>query len=245
SDKTGETEWWRLPANGVGDAEALTGDAHVLRWDGVPSPDGQWLAYHDKNQELWLYSIPQKRTVKIDATPDGDFQDLAWSADGKWLAYVRPTPTFGQVWVYGVADGRRAAVTSDRVDSYSPAFSPDGKWLYFLSDRTFQSLVRAPWGPRQPEPFFDRQTRIYHVALSKGLRSPFQAADELQPKPGAAASDTTKRGGGGGATPAAATTIDLDGIQQRLSVVPLPAGNYRNLSVTASRLFFLSGETAL
>ena len=191
SDKTGETEWWRLPANGVGDAEALTSDAHVLRWDGVPSPDGQWLAYHDKNQELWLYSIPQKRTVKIDASPDGDFQDLAWSADGKWLAYVRPTPTFGQVWVYGVADGRRAAVTSDRVDSYSPAFSPDGKWLYFLSDRTFQSLVRAPWGPRQPEPFFDRQTRIYHVALSKGLRSPFQAADELQPKPGAAASDTT------------------------------------------------------
>ncbi|HEY6223042.1 MAG TPA: hypothetical protein VIW26_04615, partial [Gemmatimonadales bacterium] len=44
SDRSGETEWWRLPANGVGDPEQLTRDARVLRWDGVPSPDGQWLA---------------------------------------------------------------------------------------------------------------------------------------------------------------------------------------------------------
>ncbi|MGE5745407.1 MAG: protease, partial [Gemmatimonadota bacterium] len=48
SDQTGETEWWRLPANGVGAPEQLTSDARVLRWDGVPSPDGKWLAFYDK-----------------------------------------------------------------------------------------------------------------------------------------------------------------------------------------------------
>ncbi len=236
SDQTGETEWWRLPANGVGTAEQLTSDAHVLRWDGIPSPDGQWLAYYDKNQELWLFNFAQKKATKIDSTPDGDFQDLVWSPDSKWLAYVRPTPTFGQVWLYAVADGRRASLTTDRVDTYSPAFTSDGKWLYFLSDRNFQSLVGAPWGPRQPEPFFDRQTRIYQVALTKGLRSPFQATDELQPKAPSAAPDTAKH---------PAVTVDLDGIGQRLYDVPVPAGNYGGLSVAGSRLLFLSYETTL
>ena len=239
SDKTGETEWWRLPANGVGTGDQLTSDAHVLRWDGVPSPDAQWLAYHDKNHELWLYSTAQKKTTRIDTSAEGDFQDLSWSADSKWLAYVRPTATFGQIWLYAPADGRRAAITTDRVDSYSPAFTPDGKWLYFLSDRTFQSLVSGPWGPRQPEPFFDRQTRIYHVALARGLRSPFQSADELQPKsppPPPGAADTAKH---------ATTTVDLDGIQQRLYEVPIPAGNFDALSVNATRLFFVTHETSL
>ena len=71
-------------------------------------------------------------------------------------------------------------MTSDRVESYSPAWSPDGKWLYFLSDRELRSLVASPWGPRQPDPFFTETTKIYPLALTKGLRSPFVPKDELQ-----------------------------------------------------------------
>ena len=243
SDQTGETEWWRVAANGVGAPEQLTSDAHVLRWDGVPSPDGKWLAYYDKNQELWLYTFDQKKTTRIDTTPDGDFQDLAWSADSKWLSYVRPTPTFSQVWLYSVADGRRTAVTSNRSDSYGPAPTPDGKWLYFLSDRTFQSLVGGPWGPRQPEPFFDRQTKVYLVSLLPGLRSPFAPSDELHAGGGA---DTTKPAAG--AKPAAAAAapapaVDVTNIQRRVMEVPLPAGNYDALSTNGSRLFWLTRET--
>src|SRR5262249_41455962 len=39
STESGEVEFWKLPANGVGPAEQLTRDAKVLRWGGVPSPD--------------------------------------------------------------------------------------------------------------------------------------------------------------------------------------------------------------
>jgi len=245
SDRTGETEWWRLAANGVGDPEQLTRDAHVLRWDGVPSPDGQWLAYYDKNQVLWLYRFDRRTAVAIDSTADGDFADLTWSPDSKYLAYVRPAVTFGRIWLYGVQDARRTALTTDRSDGYSPAFTPDGKWLYFLSDRTFQSLVGAPWGPRQPEPFFDRQTKIYALALQPGLRFPFQPADELQsPAP----ADTTKKTGtpaksGAAATPAPG--IVLDGIAQRLMEVPTPAGNYEALSANGTRLFWLTRQTTV
>ena len=66
------------------------------------------------------------------------------------------------------------------MESYSPAWSPDGKWLYFLSDRELRSLVSSPWGVRQPEPFFTETTRIYALALTKDQRWPFQPKDELQ-----------------------------------------------------------------
>ena len=69
--------------------------------------------------------------------------------------------------------------TTDRYDSDSPAWSPDGKWLYFLSDRNLRSIVGSPWGNYQPEPFLDKKSQIFMLALTRGLRSPFAAADEL------------------------------------------------------------------
>ncbi len=44
STQTGETEFWKCPANGVGAPEQWTNDGKVLRWEGVPSPDGHWLS---------------------------------------------------------------------------------------------------------------------------------------------------------------------------------------------------------
>jgi tricorn protease len=193
SDQTDETEWWRLAANGVGDAERLSSDAHVIRFDGVMSPDGKWIAYGDKDQDLWLFDVERKTSSRIASSREGEFSDLAWSPDSRWLAYVEPTATFSRIMIRSIEQGTTTAVTDDRVDSYSPSWSPDGKWLYFLSDRNFQSLVGAPWGPREPEPYFDDQTRIYQVALVPGL-----AAREVV----VAVPDGEFPGGGpGGATP--------------------------------------------
>jgi tricorn protease len=84
--------------------------------------------------------------------------------------------------IYDLAAKTSTALTTDRYDSGSPSFSPDGKLLYFLSDRVFESLVSAPWGPRQPEPYFDRMTKIYLIALDGKTRSPFAPPDELHTK---------------------------------------------------------------
>jgi hypothetical protein len=53
SDHSGEVEFWRVPANRVGDGTPLTTDGKVLRWDGIPSSDGGRVAHFDKNQQLW------------------------------------------------------------------------------------------------------------------------------------------------------------------------------------------------
>src|SRR5690606_4789760 len=57
SDESGEVEVWTLPANGVGERKQLTKGATILRWAAVPSPDGRWIAHHDKDQRLWLHDV--------------------------------------------------------------------------------------------------------------------------------------------------------------------------------------------
>jgi len=266
SDESDEIEFWQVPANGVGAATQLSRDGSVLRWDGLPSPDGTLVAHHDKNQQLWIFNVAKKTQTKVAESAEGDFDDLAWSPDSKWLAYTAPGPNLlTRIHLYEVAAARIVPVTSDRYDSGSPAWSPDGKWLYFLSDRNLESLVGSPWGSRQPEPFWDRQTKIYHVALKRGERSPFRPDDELQPpkaaektpaekpatdrpvavpageKPAADKADAKSAPPDKPAVPT--VVVDVEGLETRLLEVPVAPGNYGSLSMDAKRLYFISRPT--
>ncbi len=182
STETGETEFWNYPANGVGKPEQVSHDAKVLRWDGVPSPDGHWLAHRNKNQELWLLDLKSKTDKKIAQSLNGDFDDLTWSPDSQWLAYGETADnTFDQIKLLNVGTGAIHVLTSDRYNSMNPTWSSDGKWLYFLSDRMLKTVIHSPWGSRQPDPFFDRTMKVYELGLTPGPRSPFAPVDELHP----------------------------------------------------------------
>jgi len=253
SDKSGEVEFWQLPANGIGDPEQLTRDAKVLRWDGIPSPDGKHIAHWDKDQELWVYDVMAKTQTKLASSNTGDFQDIQWSPDSRWLAYSAPVDNQVNVlFVYNSESHAITPITTDRYDSFSPAWSPDGKWLFFLSNRNFSSLVPSPWGSRQPEPFFDRQTKIYHLALKTGERSPFQADDELHGKTEEKKAEDVKKAEDAKDVKetkeqpkGVKVEIDLDGIQARLLDVPVPAGNYSDLSTDGKRLYYISSDAAI
>jgi tricorn protease len=257
SDESGEVELWTLSANGVGPREQLTRDGKVLRWEAVPSPDGKWIAHHDKDRRLWLWSVEKKTDTLIATSRPGDVQDLAWSPDSRWLAYAAPgANTLSQVFLYRIEGGTTTSVTSDRFDSGSAAWSPDGEWLYFLSDRNLKTLVRSPWGSRQPDPFLASPTEVYAVALRKDGRFPFQPPDELHPeepkkdeKKDAGASDGKEKGkdkdkGKESAVaaekPAKPVVIDLEGLATRLYKVPIPAGRFESLRTDGQRLYWLA-----
>ncbi len=183
STESGETEFWKFAANGAGAPEQWTNDAKVLRWDGVPSPDGHWLAHHNKDQQLWIYDIKAKTEKRIAESMTGDFSDLSWSGDSRWLAYVeRANNGFAEINILNVESGAKQTITSDRYNSRNPVWSSDGKWLYFLSDRNLKTTIRSPWGTREPTPHFDHTVKVYELALTPGLRSPFLPVDELHPE---------------------------------------------------------------
>ena len=249
STESGEAELRKLPANGVGAGEQLTTDGHVLRLDPLASPDGKWIAHQDKDGQLWLLESATKAQKKI-YTDDvsGDypaFSGVRWSPDSRWLAFSVSAPNeFQRIYLYGVEKGSLTPVTTDRYNSTSACWSPDGKWIYFLSDRSLKSVVGSPWGSRQPDPYFDRAFKIYELALRKGQRSPFEPPDELHAdKPEEAAKTPEKPAGGEKKAEPVKVEIDLDDIGARISEVPAPAGNYRDLTATGKRLCWLDSDS--
>jgi tricorn protease len=307
SDASDEFEFVQLPVNGVGADRALSANGKVLRFEGVPSPDGKWVAYSDNNNDAWLLNVASKASTRISTNREG-VDGFAWSPDSRHVALTQTAlNTFQQILLYDVSKRTHTPLTSDRTNSRNAVFSPDGKWIYFLSDRNLASVVGAPWGPRQPEPFFDKPDKIYQVALRKGLRSPFKPADELHPRvkektspdeeeeteeteevlppeqrprpatpeeptelpppdpldeptPETAPEDRDaerapeqRRGKSDGkddedsdkkkSPPAARLVrIDYDGLMNRVYEVPVPAGNYGQLSVSDKALYWLARD---
>ena len=184
SDESGEFEFWKAPANGLGNPQRVSSDGKIFRFSQVISPDGKWVAWGDKNQKFWVMNLEKKQPVEVAAGKADEISEFVWSPDSQWLAYVEEAEnSFTQIKLYRVSDGTRAVATSDRFNSHSPAWSTDGKWLYFLSERDLRTMVGHPWGPRQPEPYFTENTKLYQLALKKGQTSPFKPKDELTPAP--------------------------------------------------------------
>ena len=272
STSSGETEFWRYPANGIGKPEQLTKDAKVLRWDGITSPDGRWLANWDKDQQLWVFDTKSKQNKLIAQSRNGDFDGVRWSPDSRWLAYVETASNhFDQIRILNVESGKIETITSDRYNSADPVWSTDGKWMYFLSDRSLKTSVGSPWGPRQPNPHFANTMKLYELALKSGERSPFLAPDELHPetpekeeKEKQAADDKKKsadktkdkaedsakhkdkkadvKAHDDDKKKVPEVTIDFTDTATRLMEVPVPAGNYHSLQSTEKRLCWLNAS---
>jgi len=266
SDASGEFELTRYPANGVGETKQLTTGATVLRQSFSTSPDGKLVVHADKDQNLYLLNVATGENKKLDQSTQFGFSDFEWSPDSKWLTYSSAAENqFEQIWLVDIATGKKSVLTSDRYHARSATFSPDGKWLWFLSARTLTPVVGNPWGQRNMGTSFDRQVKLYALALAKDAQWPFQAKDELQkaepaatvapaqasaqvpPKTDATKADAKDAPKADAAKPAAPAgpkpiVIDLAGLSARLYEVPVPAGNYSDLATDGKRLYFVTTE---
>ncbi|MCL1893227.1 MAG: S41 family peptidase [Holophagaceae bacterium] len=260
NDADGEKQIWRYSADGTTGAEVLTKDKGADRAGMYPSPDGTYLAHSDRKGNLWLLNLTTKDNQLIDSNNYGATPSVTWSTDSKTIALQRPNSNVrsNQIVLYSLETKQKVQVTSDKYESSSPAFSPDGKWLYFLSNRHFQVVNGSPWGDRNMGPYFDRRTKMYAIALQEGLTFPFEPRTELDAPPaesprqegregnqaGAPAGrDGGAREGGRDARPANLPAIQWAGLAERIYEIPLPPSNYSNLSVDARRLYFMERET--
>ena len=250
SDESGEFEFVSMPSNGLGSKKALTKDGEILRYDGVASPDGKWIAYDDLYNDMYVLNIKSGKSKKISTNQEG-IGSFSWSPDSQWIAFVQAANnTMSQIKIHNIQSGNSFNLTTDRANSTSPQWSPDGKFIYFISDRSFTSLVGSPWGTRQPEPYFDASEKIYHIALQKGTRSPFRAHDELvdtdkKEDKKDEDKDEDKEDDKEDDKDTVKVLIDMDNISERITEVPIKAGNYRRLAVSDKAIYTLSSETGV
>jgi len=136
------------------DRLTLAGDNHAPTW----TPDGKRIAFESRRKGgafnlFWTpadASRPEERLAGNDHQTDG-ITSLSWRPDGKMLAYVEFHPDTGRdIWLLSVEHDRKArAFLQSASDEESPAFSPDGHWLAYVSNESgrFEVYVQPFPGP--------------------------------------------------------------------------------------------------
>lgn len=241
NDQSGENEIWRFAADGQADAKQLTKDATTFRWGLYPSPDGRYLAHDDKAGNLWLLDVNTGKNQLIyqDGVGLSPYAEVVWSGDSQQLAFTfahkdRDRP---QLVLYQLQSKQSQLLTTENYPSFSPAFSPDGHWLYFLSQRQFEANPASPWGDRNMGPAFDKRTQVYALALTQGVRQPFLAPTELSVdviSNNSPAKDTTAQ-----PEKSKSSALPLSQLPGQLIPIPVAAGNYQKLAVNDKYLFLL------
>ena len=75
---------------------------------------------------------------------------ISWSPDGQLLAFIENNPTTGQdIWVLRLERPQGAAVPPNAFNESVPRFSPDGRWLAYISNESgrFEIYVQPYPGP--------------------------------------------------------------------------------------------------
>jgi len=78
--------------------------------------------------------------------------DLAWSPDGRYFAYVAArwfNSLVGQIFVLDLEEGKAESVTEGRTNVWSPFWSSDGRYLYFVSNHDVWAIPATGGEARQ------------------------------------------------------------------------------------------------
>lgn len=216
------------------------GDTHFY-FEPTWSPDSKKLFYGDSHLNLFFVDIDTKKVLKVDtdsmSTNTGrvynQFQP-SWSTDSNWIAYIKTLANHvPAVFMYNVKTGESKQITDGMSHTQSPKFSADGKYLFFTASTniglSYHGLHMTAYG--------SSPTRsIYAFILSEENPSPFQPESveekingdknnkkEDEKKEKEEEKDDKKK--------SEHIQVDLDGnIQNRIIPLPMPAGQYRQIS---------------
>jgi tricorn protease len=254
SDRSGEEEIYVQAQDGNSPAVALTANSRVRYSEPVWSGDDKRIAFADNTNRLYVIDIAGKKRITVTQDPIGLPLDYRWSPDGRFLAYSRNEPNnFSSVFVWSLLDGQSHRITPQSFAAQSPAWSPNGELLYFLSQREYQPIISTI----EFNFATDRQTGIFAVTLRKDVKNPFGIRDDEpgEDKDGNAEKDKSKdkdkeknkgkdkdkdkKTDKNKSKPAPDVRIEFDGIEHRTIRVPLEADNISNLRVGDENLLYL------
>ncbi|MFE4198832.1 S41 family peptidase [Paenarthrobacter sp. NPDC056912] len=200
------------------------------------SPDGRWLAVGTSFGDVFVADTSTGALSLLVSVGEGSIDQLAWSSDSQWLAWSEPVTSFGsrsklRIARPGEDESAIIDVTDGRFCDESPRFTPDGKFLAFLSNRSFDPVYDG----HSFDLSFPSPIKPYLVALAADTASPFgPSVDTLED---AALTEKTDDD-----ADAPAVRVDSDGLAHRVITVPVPQGNYSDLTAADGALLWLDTE---
>ena len=199
------------------------------------APDGTAVAAAASDGRVFLVEIASGQATELAASDDGPSGGLSWSPDSAWLAWSQPGPQpLRRIRV--ARRGRSGGgapdvwdVTDGRFTDTDPVFTLDGRYLAFLSLRSFDPVYDAH--------FFDLSfpfgSRPYLVPLAATTPSPFAPLPHGRPvDPGADDKDQED-------AEQALVHLDTAGLADRVVRVPVPEARYSSLRAVKGGLAWL------
>jgi len=257
-DASGEDEIYVAPQNGSGQARQITKNADTYKYAIEWSPDSRKILWSDKRLRLQFVSVRSGEITEVDKSEKWEFRDYSWSPDSRWIAYTRPeVEMMNKIYLYSLRDKKSCELTDGWYSASDPTFSSDGKFIFFISDRDFNPIYsRVEWNYA-----YQDMSRIYLLTLAKDTDSPFKPkSDEVEIKQPQNAKDKTKEAAekkpdGEKTDPNTAEKqskqaeqkkkeqpirikVDIEGIKDRIAVLPTAVGNYRSLASVGDSLYY-------
>lgn len=232
SDASGEDEIYLQAQDGLTPPVRLTSGGDVYKYQPVWSPDSKKLLWSDRKQRLQFIDVDSKSVTLVNQATAFEITAYEWSPDSRWIAYARPEEKqMTTIYLYSVDSKQSTAVTDGWFSSTAPSFSSDGKYLFFVSNRTLNpTYSQTEWNHS-----YSDMAKIYLLTLAKDTKSPFapksdevKMATEEKPKDDKKKDDLKK-----------AMKVDLDGIQSRIAVLPISAANYRNIQTSGDKVYYI------
>ena len=214
------------------------------------APDGSKVAVAALDGHVRVVEVASGAVTDLATSDNGEITGLAWSTDAAWLAWSHPAlHPLRQLRIARIADGQVADVTDGRFADTDPVFTIDGRYLAFLSKRSFDPVYDAH--------FFDLSfpygARPYLVPLAASTLSPFgpqpggreigdEADDDCESQP----DDDTVTGekaaagsSGAGASGPRPVAVDTGGMVDRIVALPVPESRYASLRAVKGGLAWL------
>ena len=246
SDRTGEDELYIQAQDGSAPAKQLTKGGGSYKFMPVWSPDSKWLLLADRSQDLYYINVTTGAKTLVTHSDNIEISEYNWSPDSKWITYTQPGKArrFEVVRLYNIETKKNIPVTDEWYNSSQPVFSPDGKWLYFVSERDFIPVYsRTEWNHAYVD-----MSKPYMVRLSDSTASRFETEnDEVTIKDGDKTAqgkkDNSKKEDNKNSQPIT-VSVDEPGLTDRIESLPVAPGNYMGLVPTPSGLYYLSSSSS-
>lgn len=244
SDRSGEYELHVIGADGKTADRQITKLGAGFRFQPVWSPDSKKLAFSDGANNLSWCDVATGKVTLVTHDPMGEMHDYCWSGDSRWVAFVAQTPAnFRTIRLYSLSDNKVTQVTDGMQEDFSPSFDPEGKYLFFVSRRTFT----PDFGGFELNMVFSATDKLYAMTLRDTLESPVAPqSDEESAEAADAKDDKGDAKGKEKEKPAADAgwRVDLAGMAQRAAELPVPAGRYVGLTATKGKLVYLAQDAS-
>jgi len=237
SDQSGENELYMQAQDGSAKPIQLTNGADTYYYQMYWSPDSKKLLWGDKKLRLRYVDLATKKITEVAKATAWEITDYSWSPDSKWIAYSQyEEKEMRKIYLYSLETDKTIEVTDGWYSSYSPSFSSDGKYLYFVSDRDFNPIYsETEW-----DYAYEDMAKIYLATLAKGVESPFKPkSDEVEIKKEEPQKkekkDTDEKKE---EKKEVVVMLDPDGLKDRIAVLPIKAASYDHLVSVGDYLYY-------